>query len=121
MTQQAQNHRSQTNSVFLNVHEAAEFLRVAQATLYGWVHCRKIPHRKHGSKLVFCREELSAWSKSHEISALENAEIHFEKRYGATSYPAKPAKPAKSSLKTEQKIAEATTPIKRGRHGHSKK
>jgi excisionase family DNA binding protein len=103
------------NHLYLDVKEAALLLRVAVATLYGWVHCRKIPHRKHGSKLVFSRDELSDWSKSHEISVLESAEIHFEKRYGAGSYP---AKPAKGSLKTEQKFAEATTPERRGSHGN---
>ena len=118
MTQLAKSHQSPTIAPLLNVHEAAEFLRVAETTLYGWVHCRKIPHRKHGSKLVFCREELSAWSKSHEISVLESAEIAFGKRYGAATNP---AKPAKGSLKSEQKFAEATTPQRRGSHGSKQK
>jgi excisionase family DNA binding protein len=47
---------------FLNIVEAANLLHLKVSTLYAWVHGRKIPHRKHGSKLVFSLEDLLAWS-----------------------------------------------------------
>jgi excisionase family DNA binding protein len=53
---------------FLTVTEAAEFLLVKPSTLYGWVHERKIPFRKHGSKLVFSYQDLQAWSKAQEVA-----------------------------------------------------
>jgi excisionase family DNA binding protein len=57
-------------SQLLNAPEAAGFLRVSIATLYGWVHCRKIPFRKHGSRLVFCRQELESWSQAKGYGVL---------------------------------------------------
>lgn len=56
---------------FLNVSEAASFLRVSISTLYGWVHQRRIPFRKHGSKLVFSRTDLEGWSKTQEVRPVE--------------------------------------------------
>lgn len=47
---------------FLGVDDAAEILGVSKATLYRWVHERRITFRKHGSRLVFCPQELRAWS-----------------------------------------------------------
>ena len=38
---------------FLSVIEAADFLKVRTATLYAWVHQRRIPFRKHGARLAF--------------------------------------------------------------------
>lgn len=56
---------------FLTVEEAAAYLRVSRATLYGWVHERRIPFRKHGSRLIFSEIDLLAWSKSNEIRPLD--------------------------------------------------
>jgi len=47
---------------FLTVGEAAEALRVKKATVYAWVHQRRIPFRKHGARVVFREDELRAWS-----------------------------------------------------------
>ncbi|MFK7823645.1 MAG: helix-turn-helix domain-containing protein [Oligoflexales bacterium] len=44
--------------------EASEFLQVKTSTLYSWVHWKKIPHRKYGRLLRFCKYELIEWSKS---------------------------------------------------------
>jgi excisionase family DNA binding protein len=52
---------------FLDVTEAAQFLRVRPATLYAWVHERKIPYRKHGSRLVFRADELEGWSERQAV------------------------------------------------------
>ncbi|MFK7827895.1 MAG: helix-turn-helix domain-containing protein [Oligoflexales bacterium] len=44
--------------------EASEFLQVKLSTLYTWVHWKKIPYRKYGRLLRFCKYELIVWSKS---------------------------------------------------------
>lgn len=51
----------------LNSKEAAILLCVKVSTLYSWVHKRKIPFRKHGSKLVFSRESLLVWGEGCSI------------------------------------------------------
>mgnify|MGYP001568149237 CR=1 FL=1 len=53
--------------VLLNVDEAALILRIAAATLYNWVHKRKIPFRKHGRKVLFLKGDLESWSKKQEV------------------------------------------------------
>jgi len=52
---------------FLNVAEAAAFLKVKADTIYAWVHKRRIPFRKHGSRLIFSRRDLEAWSRTQSV------------------------------------------------------
>ena len=49
---------------YLTPLEAAAHLRVTKATIYTWVHHRRIPFRKHGGRLVFTTADLDAWSAS---------------------------------------------------------
>jgi excisionase family DNA binding protein len=56
---------------FMEIEVAAEFLRVKRSTLYAWVHQRRIPHRKHGRRLVFARQELENWSLSQAVRPIE--------------------------------------------------
>ena len=55
---------------FLNVIEAAAFLRVKKSTIYAWVHQRRLPFRKHGNRLVFSQIELEKWSNNSKIEEL---------------------------------------------------
>jgi len=55
----------------LNVLEAADFLRVKPATIYAWVHQRKLPFRKHGRKLAFLRKDLASWSDGKRVLPLD--------------------------------------------------
>lgn len=57
--------------ILLNIKEAAEFLRLAKSSLYGLVYQRRIPFRKHGSRLVFAQAELEAWSDLCKIGLLQ--------------------------------------------------
>ena len=52
------------NSSFMDVTQAAEFLGIAKATLYGKCCNLLIPHFKKGKKLYFDRAELLDWLKS---------------------------------------------------------
>lgn len=61
---------SEPAPLFLDLREASTLLRVKPATLYEWVHFRKIPFRKHGRRLAFSRAELEAWSKSRSTPEL---------------------------------------------------
>lgn len=45
----------------LSAQEAADFIGVSLATLYGLTSARKIPHAKRGKRLYFDRQELTAW------------------------------------------------------------
>ena len=57
------NERKRTTD-FLDVNEAAEFLGIAKATLYGKCCKLLIPHFKKGKKLYFDKAELLDWLKS---------------------------------------------------------
>lgn len=57
---------------FMNIDAAAEFLKVKRSTLYAWVHQRRIPHRKHGRRLVFARQDLENWSLSQAVRPLQH-------------------------------------------------
>jgi excisionase family DNA binding protein len=50
----------------MNVKEAAEFLRVAPKTLYGFVSQRRIPYRKAGRRLLFLESDLISWTQPPE-------------------------------------------------------
>lgn len=53
------------NPIFLTVDEAALFLKVKRSTIYAWIHKRRIPYRKHGSRVVFLQYDLIKWSESN--------------------------------------------------------
>ena len=50
----------------MNVNEAAEFLRVAPKTVYGFVSQRRIPYRKAGRRLLFLESDLISWTQPPE-------------------------------------------------------
>ena len=59
---------SPTNQTeLLAIQEASDFLKVKVSTLYAWVYQRRIPFRKHGSRIVFQAEELRAWSEKRRV------------------------------------------------------
>ena len=49
---------------WLSVEEIARHLGVKQATIYKWVHLRKIPSHKVGRLLKFKSAEIDKWVKS---------------------------------------------------------
>jgi predicted DNA-binding transcriptional regulator AlpA len=58
-----ENCNSRSNRKFMNVQEAAEFLRLAPKTLYGLVSLRRVPYRKAGRRLIFLQAELLKWTE----------------------------------------------------------
>ena len=59
------------DETYLTVNEAALFLKLKESTIYSWVHQRKIPYRKHGRKVVFCRRDLERWSEAQSVEIME--------------------------------------------------
>lgn len=51
---------------FLEVPEVAILLRVSKRTIYDWVSLRKIPFRKAGTRTIFDRDEILAWTRPEE-------------------------------------------------------
>ncbi|MDA1190500.1 MAG: helix-turn-helix domain-containing protein [Candidatus Poribacteria bacterium] len=52
----------------LNVNEAAALLGVSTATVYGWVHERRIPHYKPTKRcLRFRQSELEDWLRKAHV------------------------------------------------------
>lgn len=66
---------------FLNVEEAASFLGIAKATLYGKCSKLLVPHFKQGKKLYFRQSELTRYLQSgkrktiHDIQHKVNAQL----------------------------------------------
>lgn len=52
---------------FMTATEAAEFLNMPMATLYGLTSRREIPHFKRGRVLLFDRAELDAWMRQMSV------------------------------------------------------
>lgn len=46
---------------FLSLQEASEFLGLSKSSIYRMTSTRQIPHIKRGGKLLFNRQELTAW------------------------------------------------------------
>ena len=46
---------------FMNLKEAAQFLRVSASVIYQLNAHKKIPCRKIGRKIIFSKSELTAW------------------------------------------------------------
>lgn len=82
-------------SQFLMIREAADFMKVKVSTLYAWVYQRKIPFRKHGSRVVFDVIELREWSEKRRVPE------HLSQTWEATD---KCATETPSSLKTRRTV-----------------
>lgn len=53
-----------------DINDASSLLKVKKSTLYGWVHKRKIPYIKLGSKVVFLDEEIKKFVQQHSMPAI---------------------------------------------------
>jgi excisionase family DNA binding protein len=51
---------------FINLDQAAEFLKVAKQTLYARTSAGTIPFVKKGKRLLFKKSELAAWLNETE-------------------------------------------------------
>lgn len=77
------------NDTFLDVDQAASFLGIAKATLYG--KCSKLlgPHFKKGKKLYFHQPELMDYLKSGKRKTVSDihrtVNTHLEKRHLSTT------------------------------------
>ncbi len=92
---------------FLNLEEAADLLKLSPKTLYGMVHQRRIPFRKHGTRLVFSRRDLMEWSHSKTV------QVGIDKEEIPSSHAnlRRPCPRQSRSLKIE---------VKKGRSSHRK-
>ena len=72
------------NTSFMDVNQAAEFLGIAKATLYGKCCNLLIPHFKKGKKLYFDKVELLDWLKSGKRKTIndinESVNMHLLNR-----------------------------------------
>jgi len=52
----------------LDIEEAAEFLGLAEKTLYSYTSARKIPHVKIGGRVLFPKSMLWEWVQDHIVT-----------------------------------------------------
>jgi len=74
----ASSEKLNSESPFLTVHEAAEFLNLAVQTVYGLVHRKLIPVMKRNKRLYFSRITLKIWVESGRLKTRD--EIAAESR-----------------------------------------
>jgi excisionase family DNA binding protein len=48
-------------SPWMNINQAADYLSWPKDRIYKLTSAGAIPHRKHGNRIMFRREELDAW------------------------------------------------------------
>lgn len=90
---------------YLTVEEAADYMRLAKATLYKKACKKEIPCRKHFGKLIFVVSELDEWSARRiELSV---------KPERPSQSPFESARERVRSLKTQSNAA-MPRPLKKG-------
>lgn len=63
---------------FLTIHQAADFLKLSVATIYGLVSKSQLPVSKKGKRLYFLQSELTQWIKIGRKKTLAESEIEAE-------------------------------------------
>ena len=78
-------------SEWLSIDEAAAYLNLAKATVYGLVSQRRIPFFKRGKRLYFKQSDLAAWLSDTRKDTIEEIEqrIRTTGRIDSTSTPIK--------------------------------
>ncbi len=67
------------SSEFLNIDEAAEYLKLKKSYIYNLVYKNLIPfYKPTGKKLLFNKAELIEWIKRSRIESIEEFEQKFE-------------------------------------------
>ena len=92
---------------FMTLLEAATYLRISPTTLYGWVHQRRIPYRKHGSRTVFYEEDLLMWSNANKIDSGDGRQLA---NYSGSDKLSSLPNLGKGSLTTEHDRARKPSP-----------
>lgn len=58
----------------LNMDQAAEFIGISKATLYGYTSSSKVPHYRNGKFICFKRSELQDWITRFRVKTTEEIE-----------------------------------------------
>lgn len=54
--------------MLLTVDETVIILKISKATIYRWVHQKKIKHIKLGSRVMFKKEDIEEFIKSKTVN-----------------------------------------------------
>jgi excisionase family DNA binding protein len=57
---------------YYNIDEVCRELHLAKPTLYAYVNRKKIPHIKLGGRLLFQKDEITAWLNSMKRPAINS-------------------------------------------------
>ena len=58
---------NEKNAEILNINQAADYLSISKATVYGKTSAREIPHFKRGKRLYFKKSDLEKWMTGQRI------------------------------------------------------
>ena len=61
---------NEKDELFIDVHEAAGFLKYKPGYIYQLIHKTDIPHHKSGKSLLFKKKELEAWDQRRKTAEM---------------------------------------------------
>lgn len=75
-----------TNTIFMNIEQASEFLGISKSTLYKKSMKNEIPkYRPAGGKLLFKVEELTRWIEKFRINSADETSADAQRVLNAMS------------------------------------
>jgi len=89
---------------FLNVREAAEYLKVSVSSIYSWKSQGRLKARKHGSRVVFDIHDLDNFDEN--IPDIQCVSKGFQKRHRLGRRSDRKKSGAKRSLKFKSNTGE---------------
>lgn len=65
---------------WFSLKDLQEYLpgRPAKATIYCWVHNRKVPHKKFGKRLAFLKSEIDSWLNGQNRKTIQAMEVEAD-------------------------------------------
>lgn len=70
---------NQSNTEFMDIQEASNFLKLKVSTIYQFVDKNKIPFHKPTKKLLFKKSELVEWVEKNRVLTIDELEkIRFD-------------------------------------------
>lgn len=99
--------KTENVSPYLDVEETAAYLKLKVSTIYAMIHQKRIRYRKHGSRVVFSRADLDAFSEAQIVEPA--AEFGFIRQVSGDTVSTGP-KMGRRSLTSEYQTRRVRTP-----------
>ena len=79
-------HSNSDYSEFMDVNEAAKYLKIAKQTLYSFTSTSQIPYIKNGKRILFKKDELDAWILKGRRKTVDEMMVEYKKNNPSKRY-----------------------------------